>query len=521
MGESSKPGGPAGGGRDPALAQLMDPVAWEARVSEARARRAAVLARREGARDAGAPRKVLAPARPADPAPPRAAADRPAPPPDAIAAFAADRTTEVATDGATGAAAADPAGARPAVGAAEGPPGLAGPADRARAMMRRHASRALAILRRSAAALAGSGNRRLAGLFVAGLLLGAAAAIALSAVVLDRTGAAVPILPDSALPDARAAVGPLPPGAADWVPATAPDFELALSPEESPATLGVSGLGIAIVAETPPADPEPAHLAAYSGAPLATGAGEAPGHGGAGQAAGGTALVGRPGGTDGPIADLDAAEAALSRLAPGTSAEEPLGAPAQADATSAPVEDDAIPPTGPAGRPMPRPADHVAGPAPDAGDAADPGAPAALALARVIVNLPSRAPEARAEEVIAALAAAGVEPQGRARVPVTIATPNIRFYHPADAAAARSLAATIEAATGTAIAARDFTGHRPRPREGTVEIWLAGEGGPARQPVRTTPRGATSLDQFTNQAARDLEALAQEIARGIARTLGN
>ncbi len=54
-----------------------------------------------------------------------------------------------------------------------------------------------------------------------------------------------------------------------------------------------------------------------------------------------------------------------------------------------------------------------------------------------------------------------------------ISSDQVRFFYPADAAAARALAEAIGARV------RDFTDFRPLPEEGTVEIWMSGKSGKA------------------------------------------
>ena len=55
-------------------------------------------------------------------------------------------------------------------------------------------------------------------------------------------------------------------------------------------------------------------------------------------------------------------------------------------------------------------------------------------------------------------------------VDFTISETNIRYFHPADRAAAEDLAGALGARL------RDFTGYSPSPPDGTIELWLAGKG---------------------------------------------
>lgn len=67
----------------------------------------------------------------------------------------------------------------------------------------------------------------------------------------------------------------------------------------------------------------------------------------------------------------------------------------------------------------------------------------------------------------AALERTGLVVRGPIRVGFDVGADHVRFYHRADAGAARAVAQTLSAA------ARDFTSYRPSPAPGTIEVWLA------------------------------------------------
>lgn len=179
-------------------------------------------------------------------------------------------------------------------------------------------------------------------------------------------------------------------------------------------------------------------------------------------------------------------------------------------------------------------------------DAPEPeGEPAGVPPARVLVHVPSGLASSEADRAVAALGAAGYTPASRLPAQFTIGSTNIRYYHPEDAAAARIMAAAISAETGSTAVARDFTDFRPQPLAGTIEVWLAGEAPsapaaqassqPAPPPAvqrRAPPQAAAPPPQQPQQqrrgssnpqeaAMRELEKLADDIARAISRSLGN
>ncbi len=87
---------------------------------------------------------------------------------------------------------------------------------------------------------------------------------------------------------------------------------------------------------------------------------------------------------------------------------------------------------------------------------------------RLRVSAPATAPAAEVEAIGATLAGAGfpgVQPQ---RVGFTVSRTHLRYYNAEDAAVAQAIAARLDAE------ARDFTGFRPKPAVGTIEVWIAG-----------------------------------------------
>ena len=85
----------------------------------------------------------------------------------------------------------------------------------------------------------------------------------------------------------------------------------------------------------------------------------------------------------------------------------------------------------------------------------------------VYIHAPTALPDGAVAEIAAALGAAGFAVSTPIRVGFDVGADHVRFYHAEDAEAARGLARTLD---GTA---RDFTGYRPAPAAGTIEVWLA------------------------------------------------
>jgi hypothetical protein len=115
------------------------------------------------------------------------------------------------------------------------------------------------------AAAARDGQRgRLAALFITGLVLGLAAAAALSTGLLERVAPPAPSTPDATASEARAADTAL---ALDWVPATAPAGDLVpVQPTEAAPAAAAAAAAPADAAD-PVSDPPPPALAAPASDP--------------------------------------------------------------------------------------------------------------------------------------------------------------------------------------------------------------------------------------------------------------
>ena len=60
-----------------------------------------------------------------------------------------------------------------------------------------------------------------------------------------------------------------------------------------------------------------------------------------------------------------------------------------------------------------------------------------------------------------------------------IRTSSVRYFHEADRAAAARLRSDLPPSLAESTLIMDFTSYEPRPRPGTIELWLADSGGPA------------------------------------------
>lgn len=120
----------------------------------------------------------------------------------------------------------------------------------------------------------------------------------------------------------------------------------------------------------------------------------------------------------------------------------------------------------------------------DAAAEETPAFPAPLSLLRVTILVPETADPGLADDLTADLEARGHEIGSVKTVNLKISERNIRYYHDED----RGEAARLAEAYGGRL--RDFTNFRPSPADGTVEIWLAGEGLPAGEPA---PRPAPQV----------------------------
>jgi hypothetical protein len=158
-----------------------------------------------------------------------------------------------------------------------------------------------------------------------------------------------------------------------------------------------------------------------------------------------------------PLAAL--APPALSAARPG------LGLPLVPVALPVPQSRGISAPTAVQPEPDARPRAALAPPTPPP---AVPAIPGAESLA-VWLAVPQTVPEAEAEEVAGLLREIGVRESEVTRVGFRVSSSHVRFYRPADAAAAAALGELIGAET------RDMTAFRPLPPDGTLEIFLAGE----------------------------------------------
>ena len=98
-----------------------------------------------------------------------------------------------------------------------------------------------------------------------------------------------------------------------------------------------------------------------------------------------------------------------------------------------------------------------------------PPLPAPLSLLSVTVLVPQTTDPSIADEIATDLNARGHSISAVTPVTMKISERNIRFFHGEDRGEAARLAEAYDARL------RDFTSFRPSPAEGTVEIWLAGD----------------------------------------------
>ena len=419
---------------EPGAAELLDPIALEERLKEARARRAAALAGRRS------------PARPPRPDFAEAASaflregEAPAPATPSVETLSGRQPTAPAPEAAVTRLPAAPLSAAPSEPAAAAPP----PADSAPAVE----PPLRPLVRVPVWAI-----------FLTGLALGAAVvAIAALAPTMRQPTAAEHAAADPSPSTASAppaVAKPAPPGAATTAAAVAPAVAPAVAVEPAAPSP-------AVAARLPlPAQP-----------PVAVAATQAP------QA------------TEQPPADLapPASEAAV---------------PASLRAAAPPA------PARPVGAPRPRAT--AASPSPAAPLAEEVGP----LPERVTIHYPPSA-AAEAERASAMLAAAGVTRVGTIPVRLDISRSNVRFYHTGDGAAAGTVAALLGAG-GEAPLTRDFTDYKTPAAAGTLEVWLAGDGGPAPP---TRPRRAPETGPATGPATGSSAAPATaEPALPIAGTL--
>ncbi len=102
---------------------------------------------------------------------------------------------------------------------------------------------------------------------------------------------------------------------------------------------------------------------------------------------------------------------------------------------------------------------------------------------RVHVTAPASIAAPFLETIPATLAAAGAGKTSVVRVNFAVSQTHVRFYHAEDAAGAAQVAQAVNGE------ARDFTGFTPKPRPGTLEVYIEGDsGGAARPPAPAIQR---------------------------------
>lgn len=491
--QSARATGPSGG-EEPSVAELLDPIALERRLIEARARRAEALARR-GKPPADAPPPET---------PPRRAGAEPAPPP---------RTTEqghpepersgekmVAALRRRGPATPDPTSAQPVTWPPAAGKGEEAPAAAPQTQPTR--GRRTVLL--------------LAAVFVAGLVGSVTAVLLAPPSLRQRLAEAIAPAGDLAESASSGSVaGPdtesTPAQETSTEPANvpAPPVEQVVAPAAD-VTAEPPDISVA----SPPEVPRPAGTprrvpttAVAGPAPISLAAAESPA---------------RP--ADG--ASSDRRLAAVPRPGTGIGAALPLegagGAPqAGLDATTMPVQNHA-----PAALAL---ASTGASDTPGLGEVGAGGSPrvdgwlgeqpyvtgaernvAALTTAPTVpepVGIPARVAlhypagsGSAGSAAVSALAAAGVTDVWQVEVPFTISETNARFFHGPDRPATEAIVKVLEDTLGSAAPARDFTDFRPQPEQGLVEVWIAG-GPPASAATPPAPPATARQPPAPDRAA--------------------
>lgn len=131
---------------------------------------------------------------------------------------------------------------------------------------------------------------------------------------------------------------------------------------------------------------------------------------------------------------------------------------------------------------------------------------------RIVVNAPRGLSRTELDDVLGAMRAAGVDIGATHRVDLAVDTTNLRYFFASDRDRAAAVAAT-RATGSTPPTLRDFSHLSPRPRPGTLELWLAGNPGPGAAAVIPTPTAPAPPDPAMDPAR--LRALVQT-ARGSA-----
>ncbi len=110
---------------------------------------------------------------------------------------------------------------------------------------------------------------------------------------------------------------------------------------------------------------------------------------------------------------------------------------------------------------------------------------------RVTILAPPRADRKVADDLAADVARAGHELVRVKDVEFSINERNLRYFHEDDRASAARMAARYDAEL------RDFTWFRPRPTEGTAELWLSGRSTEGAASGNTAPTRADPVDPAT------------------------
>ena len=92
----------------------------------------------------------------------------------------------------------------------------------------------------------------------------------------------------------------------------------------------------------------------------------------------------------------------------------------------------------------------------------------------IVLHIPNGARASDSEGLLTAASGAGFEIAATRPAAFEISRTNVRYFHAGDAQAARALAQAIGGRF------RDFTNFTPPPEPGVIEIWLKGQGSPAR-----------------------------------------
>ena len=220
--------------------------------------------------------------------------------------------------------------------------------------------------------------------------------------------------------------------------------------------------------------------------------------------------------------ETSALPAVISRSAPAGAVTVRLDAPRRApgDGAQTPVPVVSTPPFAPVGAdkapaplatirataalaPVPRASTHP--PAPSAAQKAEsPALRPDLSRYRVTFSAPSGVPDDQLATLMAVLRETGYPVGEPRRVGFRISKSNVRYFYRKDAEAAAVLAHAVGGIV------RDFTGFRPRPAEGTIEIWLRGGTAGSR-------RGAAASKGRGGGRASELQALRNRLIQRLRR----